>query len=138
MRLKTNHTIGKRFIFEKSNFNFQRRILPEINKLVKAKVKNNLDECKYLSFTSDIWTANTTNHPFISLTAVGISKNWNKQNFVLAIEHFEAPHSGERIANCLSKILNKWGVNSERIHAFLTDSGANILKVNFKNNKNFN
>ncbi|KAF7632606.1 hypothetical protein Mgra_00007981 [Meloidogyne graminicola] len=103
-----------------------RKIVPEVYKAVKHKIKLEIKECT-LSFTTDIWS--NKSHGFISLTAQGISKKWSFKNFTLAIREFSTSHTASNIENKLDEILKEWNIERDYIHAFVTDSASNMVKA---------
>jgi len=68
---------------------------------------------------------------FFSLTIHGITDSWSRKEFVLAVEHFPGSHTGKKISEIISTILNRWEIGKASCHCFLRDSGSNMKKVNY-------
>jgi hypothetical protein len=123
-----------------------RRILPTVYGMVKARVLEELSSCDTYSFTTDCWSGPTEDfirylfdsndiiaiYINLSLTIVGISKLWVKKSFVLAVKKFSGSHTGIRIAEAISEILNDWSIGKNKIHFFLRDGAANVKKAIFQ------
>jgi hypothetical protein len=63
------------------------------------------------------------------MTAHGITKNWALKKYVLGFKPFPGTHDGEAIQEIIDTILQKWNIGEEKIHAFVTDSAANMQRV---------
>lgn len=118
-----------------------RKKLPDVYAAVQKRILEELKNCKSLSLTSDIWTSKThsfirysffvsyeNNILLISLTAEGISENWNIKSYVLAVREFPGTHTGQLIAEKLADLINDWGISS-CVRAFVTDSASNYKKA---------
>lgn len=112
----------------KDESSYRKDVLPKVYNEVRKKIKDDLHECEWISFTSDIWTADTTKDSFISLTSNGITKYWYRKKHVLAIRKFGGSHTAERIAEILEELFNEWELDEKKCHGFLSDSAANIKK----------
>nr|CAD2194939.1 unnamed protein product [Meloidogyne enterolobii] len=105
--------------------------------MVKLKVKNELNYCPKIAFTSDIWS--DTSNSFISLTAHGIGKNFQRKSFILSISEFPGSHTGEKILEKIRELLKVWNFAEETISYFVHDEGSNFRKafsdplLNFEN-----
>uniref|UniRef100_A0A1I8B461 DUF659 domain-containing protein n=1 Tax=Meloidogyne hapla TaxID=6305 RepID=A0A1I8B461_MELHA len=126
-----NHPTFKKLVRNMSDkllgeSHYRKNVLPEIYKIVKSKIKLEVKELEHICFTTDLWTADTTKDAFISLTATGVTATFTRKNYTLAIQKFSGTHTAEKIAEILTELLDQWGLKS---HCFLTDSGANIVKV---------
>ncbi|KAF7637377.1 hypothetical protein Mgra_00003122 [Meloidogyne graminicola] len=126
-----NHPAFRKLV--KNNFNtlldeshYRKEVLPEVYKIVKNKIKNELNEIEHVSCTTDMWSADTTKDAFISLTACGVTPTFSLKKFTLAIQKFSGSHTAEKIAEVLQELLDKWEVNA---HCVLCDSAANIVKA---------
>lgn len=66
-------------------------ILPDIYTRVKAKVHLELKNIPYITVTADLWTSDASSHinDFISVTAHGVSNEFELKNFYLEVLPFE-------------------------------------------------
>ncbi|KAL3082557.1 hypothetical protein niasHT_030571 [Heterodera trifolii] len=64
----------------------------------------------------------------LSLTIEGVTNKWERVRHILAIKPFPGTHTGRRIAEILSEIIDQWACQ-DKIHAFATDGGTNMKKV---------
>lgn len=106
---------------------FMDKILPEMYDRVVEKLKTLLQEANGVSFTSDIWTSDSNNDAFLSLTAHYIDKNFDRKKLTLHIRHFPGGHTSGRIAEAISEMIHTWG--NLKVINFVTDNGANIVKA---------
>ncbi|XP_069963284.1 zinc finger BED domain-containing protein 4-like [Bactrocera oleae] len=95
---------------------------------IYEKIKRNISSAFAISVTSDIWTCLHNNASFLSFTAHWISPEFKLEHGVLAIKPFSGSHTGENIAMELNNIANRWDIEHTKIHLFIHDSGANIVK----------
>jgi hypothetical protein len=75
---------------------------------VKRRIRFCLDDAKWISFTSDIWTADQTNISFISLTAHWTTLDFERKMAVLHVAEFSESHSAVNIATYLNIMLDEW------------------------------
>uniref|UniRef100_A0A915EJ06 Transposase n=1 Tax=Ditylenchus dipsaci TaxID=166011 RepID=A0A915EJ06_9BILA len=111
----------------KDRQHYSDRVMPRVYDGAKNAVKEKLSKCGTLSFTSDIWTNQSSG--FISLTAHGINEYWQREQFVLCVREFGGSHTGERINEIVSQMLNDWSIEKKRCHVFVRDSAANMKKA---------
>ena len=95
---------------------------------IYEKIKRNVSSAFAISVTSDIWTCLHNNASFLSFTAHWISPEFKLEHGVLAMKPFSGSHTGENIAMELNNIANRWDIEHTKIHLFIHDSGANIVK----------
>ena len=77
------------------------------------KMKLKIQEFKKLSFTTDVWSEPSANVSLLSLTAHGITDNYERVSVILKCKQLEGRHTGEIIANNLNNILKDWGLNTK-------------------------
>lgn len=106
---------------------FSDTIVPDIFQKVKTKIQNSVNEAKYISLTTDIWTATTNNTPFLSLTGHWLSDNFQQERAVLRIVPFEGSHTGARISEVINNVLEDYKLEKSRLFLVLRDSGANMV-----------
>ena len=98
------------------------------------KILELLKQFEKLSFTTDVWSEPSANVSLLSLTAHGITDNYERVSVILKCEQLESRHTGEIIANNLNNILQDWGLSTESVHCILRDRGSNMIKaMNMKN-----
>ena len=107
---------------------FTEKVIPEMYDAVMVRVQVDVDEAKFISFTADTWTAQSTTTSFMSLTAQWIDDNFTRKSAVLHCEKFDGQHTGIRLADALLAMMQKWKIDKERVHVVLRDGAANIVK----------
>uniref|UniRef100_A0A915MYW9 Transposase n=1 Tax=Meloidogyne javanica TaxID=6303 RepID=A0A915MYW9_MELJA len=101
--------------------------LQSVYECVKNRVKEDLNKCDYLSFTCDVWHGG--NESYISLTGHGISKSWERINFILCCQEFCGMHDSINITKSVKEMLRKWEIDENKIHVFLRDGAASMKKA---------
>ncbi|CAG8699491.1 5845_t:CDS:2, partial [Cetraspora pellucida] len=76
--------------------------------------------------TTDLWTQNHI--PYIGITAHWLSETFTMYQFLITIEHFAYPHTGDRIEDFLREALSKWNI-FDKVQAVTTDNAALIIKA---------
>ncbi|KAH7680358.1 zinc finger protein, partial [Aphelenchoides avenae] len=99
--------------------------LPRVYKLVCLQLRIKLKDCPHLSFTCDIWSG--THASFISLTAHGITKKWERIKAVLAVREFGGRHTSERVREMINGLLKEWDVGQDQVHCVLHDQASNMI-----------
>ena len=84
---------------------FSENIVPQIYNNLFNSIKSNISAASYISLTTDIWTANSSNVAFISMTAHWLSNEFSQQRAVLRVMHFPESHTGKNISEYLHKGL---------------------------------
>ncbi|KAL7077472.1 hypothetical protein ACQ4LE_002961 [Meloidogyne hapla] len=120
-RILFNQTTEK--LLDESHY---RKLLPQIYKIVKQKLRSELNQCQHISCTTDCWSGVTEN--FISLTAQGITTEWTRKKFILSIRKFSDAHTSENMANMIRSLVEEWKIE-DKIHCFVTDSARNVKKA---------
>jgi hypothetical protein len=62
---------------------------------------------------------------YYSLTAHGITKDWQRIKFVLSIASFPGSHTNDLVAAKIQEMLDDWKIPAEKVHAFVDDQGSN-------------
>jgi len=86
-----------------------------------------VNSAKYISLTSDVWTASTNGTPFFSLTGHWLSETFEQQMAVLRVVPFQGSHTAQRISEELLKAIGTYDLAKSKIHTVLRDSGANMV-----------
>jgi galactitol-specific phosphotransferase system IIB component len=114
-----------------SRFHFSDTVIPNLFKRAKKAIadKLNVDESNQsISFTTDIWTCQHTNHSYISLSAHWVSDAVpSMQSFVLHSSLFPGSHTGPAIASKIEAMLEEWKIPLTKCHMVITDNGANMV-----------
>lgn len=108
---------------------FTNLLCNDIYNKMKLKILELLKQFEKLSFTTDVWSVPSANVSLLSLTAHGITNNYERVSIILNCEQLEGRHTGEIIANNLNKILQDWGLSTESVHCILRDKGSNMIKA---------
>ncbi|XP_071052451.1 zinc finger BED domain-containing protein 4-like [Onthophagus taurus] len=108
---------------------FTNLLCNDIYNKMKLKILDLLKQFEKLSFTTDVWSEPSANVSLLSLTAHGITNNYEKISIILKCEQLEGRHTGEIIANHLNNILQDWGLSNESVHCILRDKGSNMIKA---------
>lgn len=108
---------------------FTNLLCNDIYNKMKLKILELLKQFEKLSFTTDVWSEPSANVSLLSLTAHGITKNYERVSIILKCEQLEGRHTGGIIANNLNKILQDWGLSTESVHCVLRDKGSNMIKA---------
>ena len=85
-----------------------------------------LREAECFSATTDLWTS-ANSDPYLTLTVHFIDKEWSLQAFCLETVPLFAYHTGKNIADAIGDIFENWGLSTNDVIAFTTDSGANVI-----------
>lgn len=103
--------------------------LPQLYQIVYNHIESLLKDNVSISFTSDIWSADSCPMSMLSLTAHCIDAKFERHNVVLHCQEFTGSHSAEALVKAYRGMFQAWGIQSERIHAILTDNAKNMQKA---------
>lgn len=92
----------------------------------QAKIKSDLMNVQYVCTTADIWSAKKRS--FIGVTCHWINDDFCRQSATLACQRFKGTHSYDRIASILEDIHIRYGLDTNKIVATVTDNGSNFVK----------
>ncbi|KAI2655350.1 E3 SUMO-protein ligase ZBED1 [Labeo rohita] len=92
---------------------------PRLYQTVNTNIDRLLKDSVYISFTSDIWSADACPMSLLSLTAHFIDSNFERHNIVLHCQDFTGSHSAEALVNAFSGMFQSRGIQREKIHAIL-------------------
>ncbi|KAH7678440.1 zinc finger protein, partial [Aphelenchoides avenae] len=124
---RTLFAVTKHSEILKDESHYRLRVLPQVYKLVVASIQSHLEHCQFLSFTSDVWSGPCNS--FISLTVHGITEEWNRFMFVLAVREFSGSHTAERIEQIVYDLLREWDLDRERVHVILHDQASSMISA---------
>jgi hypothetical protein len=77
-----------------------------------------------VSIGLDCWTA-PNRQSYFGVTASWIDEDWNLRRGVIGMEYFDPPHTGERMAQLLAKILGEYGLKVKDIMTLVCDNASN-------------
>ena len=89
-----------------------RERLPMIYESKRRELIDKLADVKWLSFTTDLWTSNTT-MGYITVTCHYVSKDWVMESAVLTTSHAPESHTIAYLATELKKITDEWNISSK-------------------------
>lgn len=81
------------------------------------------------SVSLDIATTKSMAASFLGVTVHYLDNYFNNICFALAIEQLEGSHNNKLIRQVTSDVLSKYDTELDKVEAFVTDSGANMLKA---------
>lgn len=103
-------------------------ILPQLFEKTKEKVKKNLINAKYISFTTDGWTS-INNDGFVAVTIHFIDKEeCVLKTFLLGCYHMEKSHTALNLSLFLNNCFKEWDIQ-EKVKVAVSDNAANITSA---------
>lgn len=119
--LNPNYSIPSRKAVSKS-------ILPQLLEKTKQKVKTNLNNAKYIAFTTDGWTS-LNNDSFVAITVHYIDNiECVLKSYLLGCYYFEQAHTAINLSEFMIKCFDEWEI-SEKIKVAVSDNAANITSA---------
>ncbi|XP_011407087.1 PREDICTED: zinc finger BED domain-containing protein 1-like [Amphimedon queenslandica] len=118
-----------------SQHTIMRESLSRLYQSKKEELINKMEEISWCSFTTDLWTSNTT-MGYITVTCHFINVNWEMESSVLTTAHVPESHTSEYLATELRRIADDSKI-STKIHCGITDGASNIkgkVRINQWNN----
>lgn len=102
-----------------------RTIIPNMYDEVKNKIQVELNDAKYISVTTDIWTSINTDS-FVTITVHFFPKlEINLKTLVLCTKKLTESHTAVYLSQILTTELNKFDI-LHKVVAIVTDGGRNI------------
>ena len=95
---------------------------------VKGLIQKDVNTATFVSFTTDIWTEDTTKHSFISLSAHWLDSEFVQRDYCLEGMHFPVAHTGENISGIMTNMLEDWQIDSDRWGVVVRDGASNAVK----------
>ena len=81
-----------------------------------------------VSFTTGIWTRETSGNSLISWTAHYINpKRFTREEWILQVCPFTGSHTAEAISKMITKLLDSWSIEKSRVYAVVRDNAANMV-----------
>lgn len=119
--LNPNYSIPSRKAVSKS-------ILPQLLEKTKQKVKTNLNNAKYIAFTTDGWTS-LNNDSFVAITVHYIDNiECVLKSYLLGCYYFEQAHTAINLSEFMIKCFDEWEI-SEKIKVAVSNNAANITSA---------
>src|SRR5215469_11558361 len=84
---------------------FSTKVVPLLYETVKAKVKFELDNAKYVSLTTDGWTCQHNIKSFYSLTARFVTDTFELVHVILQVKYFQESHTAINIGKFINESL---------------------------------
>ena len=98
---------------------FSSVLLPKLyNKVKEDIVFPALNEAKYISITTDMWTSRSSDQ-YIGVTAHFISPDWKMARYTIENAELPPPHDNTHIAESLDLILDQWLIPITKISAIV-------------------
>lgn len=94
--------------------------------VIKAKMKQALQETDSVALTTDIETSIST-EAYMGVTCHYIGKNWNMVSHSLTTMPLEERHTAANIAEWIEEVTAKFYIPAKKIKAVVHDNGANVV-----------
>lgn len=104
------------------------RHLSSMAAAARKKLSNELSAQPRVAVTSDLWTHEATNQPYITVTAHYIDAEWNLCAVILATRNIEGKKTAENIRTVIGAILGEFGADRPS-NVYVTDNGSNMKKA---------
>lgn len=119
--LNPNYSIPSRKTVSKS-------IIPQLLEKTRQKVKTNLKNSEYISFTTDSWTS-LNNDSFVAITVHCIDNiECVLKSHLLGCYFYEKSHTAINLSEFMNKCFDEWEI-SEKIRIAVSDNAANITSA---------
>ena len=105
---------------------FSHNEIPHMYNELVERVKTDINNIKYFGATTDLWTS-TANHPYLSCTIYYINEMWELKSYCLDTVPLFADHTGMNLLKALQEVFSNWGLDSTKLVAMTTDTGANAF-----------
>ena len=106
---------------------FTRNIIEEVQSSVNSKIKDILALTNYVSFTSDIWTAQHAQDSFISLTLHCLTINVVWHTAVLCCKPMPQNHTGANITQIINQMFVEQDMPKSKCFIMVTDNASTML-----------
>lgn len=102
-------------------------MLDELESRARMAVSESL-RGQFVALTSDAWTS-MMQEAFLALTVSYIDETFTPISFPLQCSPFPGSHTGERILEKITQMLEESGVSDDHVSALVQDNGANGQKA---------
>ena len=106
-----------------------KRKIPEMYESVRKRVHGILDNARYISFTTDLWTSSHKRDAFISFTAHCVTETYETVCVVLDAKYFPESHTADHIKENIFEMIRSFEIPKEKIHMIVTDNCRNIVNA---------
>lgn len=129
---------------EKSGFNYLMKVVAPLYKVparktithmlddkydvLSTQLKQKIQDIQALSLTADVWTDPHNSQSYMGLTGHGIHEN-KLMSIIFGVSALTEPHNADYLAHVISSMTEKWEITSNKVIAFITDNGANMVKA---------
>ena len=108
---------------------FTQDALPELYSEIRGAIAEELDQAKFISFTSNLWTCSKSKESFISLAGHWLHKDFSYKSALLNARLFPGRHTGALIEYDFSIMLSEWSIEHNRLQMLARDRASNIALV---------
>ncbi|XP_061189595.1 E3 SUMO-protein ligase ZBED1-like [Saccostrea echinata] len=102
-------------------------LIPQKYEAVKTQVQDRLKNAGQIAITTDGWTSRST-ESYVTITSTHITDEWKLQNFVLQTRCLPKSHTGENLAEAITKALDEWNIPRTPLFV-VSDNAANVTKT---------
>ena len=106
---------------------FSQQIIPDLYEKYKNDILNLIESAEYISFTSDIWSANN-NAAFMSLTAHWIDDDFTQRQAVLRVIPIPERHTGVHMGKLITTALEDFNISKSKVHCVVTVSNVSFME----------
>lgn len=103
-------------------------VLPDIYNGVRSKIQNLLHQAKYISITTDSWTAKYSNTSFLSIKDHWVSNDFIQKTAVIPVVPLEIQHTSY-IKDCILNALDDFKIPITKIFYVISDNAPNMASA---------
>lgn len=105
---------------------FSTKVMPKLylDTANKVKVKLSMENTKFTSFTTDLWTSRKC-ESYMGLTIHFITPTWKLESVYLAAYPLPVDHCGENLAEAIQDAFSDWEICMDNLVVGVTDSASN-------------
>ncbi|KAH7706122.1 Zinc finger BED domain-containing protein 4 [Aphelenchoides avenae] len=93
---------------------------------LKTKVKSELVNANFISFTTDVWSSTDCSHSLLSVTAHFVDDAMLPHFVVLAAKPIDGRHTGANIKDLIECCLKEFEIPRSKVHVFLRDAAKSM------------
>ena len=102
--------------------------IPKMYEHEKSHINHVIANVSSYALTTDIWSSRAM-HSYMGVTIHFIDINFCLSSYLFDVKELLDNHTGENIAEHLSKIMNDWHLSSANLSGVTIDNGSNMLKA---------
>ena len=103
------------------------RSIPDLYEEIKGKLQKELDSCKYVAVTTDIWTSLQTKS-YCCVTVHYITMDWLIRSALLETFEFDTAHTAVNIRSELLRVASAYNL-ADKIVCAVTDNASNMVSA---------